>query len=1161
MDTITLIDQKDFKRILSRHVTLPLGLGLVTALFFITIVFYLLSVARDIESSDYIIRKANEIVKLCIDRETGLRGFVITDQENFLEPYHQSKINLQPQLKELKKLVSENTAQVKRIDQVTSLIQQWDAYAEKAIALENINSDAATEVASGAGKKIMDNIRNEFTEFINTEENIKLNRNAKAKDMTIMMVGVFLLISTFFSAFLAYLGRRELLRLSEMHGKIVNQLINQKNTLLQQAWLRSGQTLLADQIIGRIPLPILCRNALSFLARYLGAVVGAAYTMPSGTRLKRIAEYAFSNEALAVNQEIELGQGLVGQAALEDRIIRLSGVTSDYLKINSGLGEQVPGEIIVMPLSDGQVNGVIELGFTRPITDREMTFLELIGDNIGAAIEAANYRQRLQDVATETQRLNNDLQIQQEELKVTNEELEDQSRILEESQTRLENQQQQLERNNEILEEQAFLLEQQRDELAQRNEELHEAHRMLGERAVELLRASRYKSEFLANMSHELRTPLNNALILSKLLADNDQGNLTQDQVRFAESIHSAGNDLLELINDILDISKVEAGKLDIRPEEIVLSKLLESMENSFKAIADKKQLNCYFHIDPEIPASIFSDKKRIEQILKNLLSNAIKFTEEGEVGLSIKRYSADSLAFVVKDSGIGISSDQQQLIFDAFHQADGTANRKYGGTGLGLSISRDLANLLGGNVTVESSLGEGSIFTLVLPVKYEKLPHSDALLSWHHMENSTLPAITLATPTKKAKTDPVNDDRKNLSPTERTILVIEDEPQFAQILYDLARQMHYNCLVANGAEDGFNTAIEYLPDAILLDMKLPDHSGLTVLERLKEDSRTRHIPVHVVSVEDRVEAALGMGAIGYLLKPASREQLQNIFLTLEAKLTQKVKHLLIIEGEFLQKNSILDIISDDDIQITSVSSGDAALSLLKTQVFDCMVMDTKLHDMEGEELLRHMATEEISSFPPVIIYANRNLTPDEEINLRKYSSSIIIKGVRSPEHLLDEVTLFLHKIESSMPVERQKMLKNARSRDRAFEGRTILVVDDDVRNIFALTSALEMKGATVEIGRNGREAIEKLNQISSIDLVLMDIMMPEMNGYEAISEIRKDSRFTKLPIIAVTAKAMRDDQEACLRVGANDYLAKPVEIDKLVSLIRVWMPKIQRMH
>ncbi|MEG1042109.1 MAG: response regulator, partial [Pseudomonas sp.] len=1011
-------------------------------------------------------------------------------------------------------------------------------------------------IQEGRGKRITDEIRKEFEAFIGMEQQFRVARNEQVSTQTVWAISVYLTFIVLLSGLLAYRGRRDLLALSSSFTSNLQAQQRAAQRLEQQAWLRSGQTQLAEQVIGQLTLPMLGSNVLRFFAHYLGSVVAALYVRDEHGGLRRVACYGFSREQEAREQVIGHQEGILAQAVSQGRLLRLDDVPADYFKVSSGLGEGLPRSVLVMPANnDGQINGVVELGFLRPVTERDIELLELVAENLGTSIESARYRQRLQQVLAETQQLNEELQVQQEELKTANEELEEQSRVLKESQAHLETQQAELEQTNEQLAE-------QRDALNRKNGELKHAQAELQTRAEELQRSSKYKSEFLANMSHELRTPLNSSLILAKLLAENTEENLSDEQVKFAESIYSAGNDLLNLINDILDIAKVEAGKLEVRPQSTPLAGLCEGLQALFEPLASDKQLNFSIVIEPQVPHSLFTDRQRLEQILKNLLSNALKFTEKGEVNLTVSYQPGAGVVFAVRDSGIGIAADQQQSIFEAFHQADGTSNRRYGGTGLGLSISRDLAQLLGGQISVDSSLGKGSVFSLIVPERYEPIINQEAGPRLSHPPVQMLaaePHVPLISALVPRSAPAFTDDRELAPFSNRCILVVEDEPNFARILFDLAHELGYSCLVAQAADEGFELAARFVPDAILLDMRLPDHSGLTVLQRLKEQASTRHIPVHIISVEDRVEAAMHMGAVGYAVKPTSREELKAVFARLEAKLTQKLKHILLVEDDDLQRESIARLIGDDDIEITAVGMAQEALDLLRENLYDCMIIDLKLPDMLGNELLKRMSTEDICAFPPVIVYTGRNLTRDEEADLLKYSRSIIIKGARSPERLLDEVTLFLHKVESTLSHERQRMLKTARSRDKVFEGRKLLLVDDDVRNIFALTSALEHKGAIVEIARNGREAIERLEQHQDVDLVLMDVMMPEMDGYEATRLIREQPRWRKLPIIAVTAKAMKDDQQRCLQAGANDYLAKPIDLDRLFSLIRVWLPQLER--
>jgi len=1164
MSNESAMDEKGFRRILNRNVGLPLGLGLVGALFFALLIGYLLNVIRWVEHTDQVLNRASEVYKLTLDLETGMRGFLLSGDEDYLAPYEQARGKYRPLTEQLIGMVGDNPPQVQRLERLLALQEQWDLFAQEVIGSRRDGGNYLAEVGRGRGKNLTDGMRRELDTFINSERELRRQRNAEVSSTTLWGAGIYLVVSILFSALLALFGRRELMNLSQTYSLAMAKQSDYADEQRRRAWLGGGQTLLAERLLGQPQVQELADRSLEFLAEYLNCVVAALYLREAQTGdLTRVAGYGFSEDA-SLKEHFYRGEGLIGQAARGRRLVCLDDLPADYIKVASSLGEGQPVSVALVPLqSEDRVNGVVELAFMRVLEPREREFLEAIASNVGMALEAARYRQRLQEVLGQTQQLNEELQTQQEELRAANEELEQQARVLKESQAHLETQQAELEQTNEKLSEQAQTLADQRDELDQRNTTLGRIQAQLEERAEELQRASRYKSEFLANMSHELRTPLNSSLILAKLLAENGNGNLNDEQVKFAESIYSAGNDLLNLINDILDIAKVEAGKLEIRPERTPLASLLEGLRDVFVPLAGERSLSFEIEQQGELPQVLFTDRQRAEQILRNLLSNAFKFTDRGGVTLSVSRQDDQYLAFAVRDTGIGIAADQQQAIFEAFRQADGTTNRRYGGTGLGLSISRDLAGLLGGSITVSSVPGEGSTFTLLLPERLvEGAAPSQPIAAPLVVAEPPLPvAAVAAAPAMPRAPAPFADDREHLDERGgRRVLVVEDEVRFARILFDLAHELGYACLVATCADEGLELARQYRPDAILLDMRLPDGSGLGVLQRLKDDPQTRHIPVHVVSVEDQSEAALHLGAVGYALKPTSRDQLKEVFGRLEAKLNQQVKRVLLVEDDPLQRDSVARLISDEDIEITAVALAGDALEKLRDTVFDCMIIDLKLPDMQGNELLRRMAEEDICSFPPVIVYTGRNLTRDEEAELLKYSRSIIIKGARSPERLLDEVTLFLHKVEAELSSEHQRMLKTARSRDKLFEGRRLLLVDDDVRNIFALSSALEQKGATVEVARNGFEALDKLREREDIDLVLMDVMMPEMDGYEATRQIRLEDRWKNLPIIAVTAKAMKDDQERCREVGANDYLAKPIDLDRLFSLIRVWMPKLERL-
>jgi len=1159
MQRSSTIDDQGFRRILNRNVKIPLLGGIVAAGIFVALFAYLMSTWSAVETTERAIGKAQELSKLSVDMESGMRGFLLTGDDAFLAPFVASRPRFETASEMLSEIVADDTTQVERVRQIRSQHNAWLRAADQMIAARRQQGDYLGMVKTGVGKIPSDDLREQFREFISHEERMRATRNEAVRVVGFWTVAIFLAVSLAVSSLLAWLGRRDLLRLSAVYRDALQEQHTHAYELQHQAWLREGQSQLAEQGIGQMALPLLSSTLLEFMARYLDVAVASFYVVREDGSLERTASYGFSQEDDEAGRILQPGESLVGQAARTRRTVHLANLPADYIKVTSSLGQGEPQQLVLVPVhSDGRVNGVVELGFLREAGQRERDFLELVAGNIGMAIEATVARQRLAEVLAQTQLLNEQLQVQQEELRTANEELEEQSRILERSQVSLETQKLELEQSNAKLATQAEALD-------QRNAALAAARLDVEERARDLERASEYKSQFLANMSHELRTPLNSSLILAKLLADNEQGNLNEEQVRFALTIYNAGNDLLALINDILDISKVEAGKLELVPEDVDLQALIDNLEASFAPMAQEKNLEFVIDRLPGLPEKAYTDRQRLEQILRNLLSNAVKFTDRGKVILRVSPGEAGLLRFAVIDTGVGVRQDQQASIFDAFQQGDGSPSRRFGGTGLGLSISRDLARLLGGEVEVSSVEGQGSTFTLLLPTQWAvaaplaeppavKPSEVTAFISAAPPTAQAAPAEAPA----KAPQQAFEDDRNSAPPPERAVLIIEDDPAFARILFDLAHEAGYRALVAFTAEEGLHLAEAHQPHAVMLDIRLPDRSGLSVLQMLKDNPQTRHIPVHVISASDSGEAALHLGAIGYVRKPAGREELMAVFDRLERRFTQKIKHILLVEDDARQRESMVKLIEDEDIAITAVASGAEALEQLHETIFDCMIMDLKLPDMQGSELLQRMSQQEIASFPPVIVYTGRSMTRAEEAELSKYSRSIIIKGARSPERLLDEVTLFLHKVESQLSSERQTMLKAVRSRDRVFEGRRILLVDDDVRNIFALTSAIEQKGALVEIARNGHEALEKLDTVPDIDLVLMDIMMPGMDGLEATRRLRADERFVRLPVIAITAKAMKDDQEQCLAAGANDYLAKPIDLSRLYSLLRVWMPTME---
>ncbi|HEY2434072.1 MAG TPA: response regulator [Vicinamibacterales bacterium] len=1097
-----------------------------------------MTAGRSVTRSMTMLQRLDDFLSTMKDAETGQRGYLLTGEERYLGPYTAAKAAIGPQLEALNNGAQDAEVERQRLGRVRELADEKMTELAETIALRQAgrNDEARALVMTDSGRNTMDGLRQALGEVATDERQRVADRQAdwdSARDTTVRV---------------AWGGSALLLVLIVAAAMTTSRDYQRRQA---DAWVGAGQAALGVKLQGEQTLTTLGERVLSFLTAWTNAQVGSVYVVDTPGRLQRVGGYALPASMAA--DTLRDGEGLVGQAARENRLLHVTDVPEGYLPIESSVGRGASRELVIAPATaDGVVQAVVELGFLRPVPAAERELLERASQSLGIAVRSARDRTRLEELLQETQRQAEELQAQQEELRVNNEELEEQALALKESQARLETQQAELEQINTHLEEQSEALERQKDELTA-------SQTILADKAGELERSNRYKSEFLANMSHELRTPLNSSLILAKVLADNKTGNLTDEQVRFAQTISSAGNDLLALINDILDLSKIEAGKVDVSPAPVSIAAATDALVKGLQPIAQEKRLGFSTVIEPGTPDRIETDSQRLGQILRNLLSNALKFTERGEVRLQVGPSGSTGVSFTVRDTGIGIAPDQQDFIFEAFRQADGSTHRKYGGTGLGLSISRDLARLLGGDITLESTAGVGSAFTLTLPMAYAPRPLAPPTKPLPHVAAAPAFSERVSAPPRPVAAA-IEDDRDRLEPGARRILVVEDDTRFAAILRDLSHEMGFQCVVTHSANDGLAAAGSYRPDAIVLDINLPDHSGLGVLDQLKRNPATRHIPVHVASVADFSKEALERGAIGYALKPVKRDDLVEAFRRLENKASQSVRRVLVVEDDARQRESIRQLLSNGNVQITTVETAAAALDELRTTTFDCMVMDLNLPDVSGYDLLERMAAQEDVSFPPVIVYTGHSLSRDEEQRLRRFSKSIIIKDARSPERLLDEVTLFLHQVEASLPVERQRMLQAARDRDATLDGRRILVVEDDARNIFALSSVLEPKGARLVIARNGREALEALDRSQSadgqaIDLVLMDIMMPEMDGLTAMREIRRRPEWKKLPIIALTAKAMRDDQERCLAAGANDYIAKPLDVERLLSLVRVWMP------
>jgi CheY-like chemotaxis protein/signal transduction histidine kinase/HAMP domain-containing protein len=914
-------------------------------------------------------------------------------------------------------------------------------------------------------------------------------------------------------------------------------LTTDRNT--EQDWLKTNLARFTNMLQGQRDLTTVGRMLLSELAPLVNAQNGVIYLVETeGAPSLRLLS-AYADEVMEGHPEhLQIGDGLIGQCAADARRMLLTEVPSNVVPIRSGMFKVNPKNLIVLPvLFEGQVKAVIELASVGTFTDLQVSFLEQLTAGIGIVLNSIEATMQTEGLLKQSQKLATELQTQQKELQQTNEQVEQKAQQL-------------AERNVEV---------------ERKNQEIEQARRALEGKATELALTSKYKSEFLANMSHELRTPLNSILILGQQLGDNPDGNLTPKQVEFARTIHGAGTDLLNLISDILDLSKIESGTVSVDAEEVFFQNLQEMVVRPFRHEAESRRLSFDVLLDPALDRSMITDSKRLQQVLKNLLSNAFKFTEQGGVRLSISaatggwsaehptlKHAPAVVAFEVCDTGIGIPLEKQKIIFEAFQQADASTSRKYGGTGLGLAISRELSNLLGGEIQLRSTAGGGSTFTLYLPLKYVG-PLS---------EERTIPAVGSsgyksamgAIRVAEIPQEHIPDDRGRIVPGDAALLIVEDDPHYARIMADLAHDGGFKVLVATRGTEALALAQEYRPSAVSLDVFLPDMLGWTVLSQLKQNADTRHIPVQIVTLDENRQHGLARGAFSFVTKPTTTEGLETALSRIKEYTKPRRKRLLIIEDDAAERLSITQLLGHDDIDITSVETGAAALTTLRTEPIDCVVLDLRLPDMSGFDLLERVRDDEDLADLPVVVFTGRELSAEEDAQLHTMARSVVVKGVESPERLLDETALFLHRVVGDLPAEKQRMLEQLHSSDEDLVGKTVLLVDDDARNIFALSSVLERRGMHVLTATTGNEAIALLEATPNVAIVLMDIMMPGMDGYQTMEVIRSNGAFPRLPIIALTAKAMKGDREKCLDAGASDYLAKPVNTEQLLSALRMWL-------
>ncbi|MEW6669822.1 MAG: response regulator [Thermodesulfobacteriota bacterium] len=951
-------------------------------------------------------------------------------------------------------------------------------------------------------------------------------------------------------------ARGEVAELKDNVNEMIRNLRETTQTNAEQDWLKTNLTKFTRMLQGQRDVIAVAQSLLSELAPLVLAQHGVFYLMETADTvplLKLLASYGYK-ERKNLSKEWRIGEGLVGQCAFEKQRILLTQAPRDYIQITSGLGEGTPANIVVLPvLFEGKIKAVFELASFERFSDTHLTFLEQLTESLGIVLNTIEATMKTEDLLKQSQSLAEELQNQQQELQQTNEELEEKARLLAE----------------------------QNEEVERKNREIEDARGALEEKAEQLALTSKYKSEFLANMSHELRTPLNSLLILSQQLSDNPEKHLDTKEVEYAHTIHSSGQDLLNLINDILDLSKIESGTVTVETEEYPFSELEAHVERTFRHVAQNKKLEFGITLDPGLPAHVRTDVKRLQQVIKNLLSNAFKFTEKGEVTLGaapvtggwsrdheILNKAEKVIAFSVRDTGIGIPPEKQKLIFEAFQQADGSTSRKYGGTGLGLAISREIAYLLGGEIRLTSAPGKGSVFTLYLPQTYQGpargyLPGSPGEGGAGRGPQDAPrpagagPAPLLHPPAGTAQDyslEQVPDDRAAISTKDKVVLIVEDDPRFARIVLDVARKKGFKGVVTSLGEEVMGLVEKFHPEAITLDVHLPDVDGWTVLDRLKLNTGTQHIAVHLITVEDDRKHGLERGAFAFLKKPVTKADLEKAFARMEKMTRAGIKKVLVVEDKGEEREAIVKQLGNGDIKITQAQNGKKALAALKKQDFDLVVLDLMLPDISGFEVLEEMRTKLETQETPVIIYTAKDLTREEESRLSRMAEYIIIKGVKSPERLLAEATLFLHRVASRLPEEKRQTLEKLYVSDKALEGKKVLIVDDDVRNLFALTTVLERHKLEVLTAENGKDGIETLKKTQGIDIVLMDIMMPGMDGYETMGRIRKIARFKDLPILALTAKAMKGDREKCLEAGASDYITKPVNQEQLLSLMRVWL-------
>ncbi|MFI5451561.1 response regulator [Pedobacter sp. UC225_61] len=1186
---------------LSLKTNLRLGLGLSLIILILSSLASYVSIRNLIRSAD-LVGHSNQvmdglerIISTLKDAETGQRGYLLTGNKVFLEPYVGAKEKVDALYNKLNAETKDNPFQQRKLDEIKEILDTRLGILQKTVAIKE-NNGIVSQAYLLDGKVYMDKLRLIIKEMQDEERRLLANRTTEMNTLSgytpllIILASVLsLLITIFFYRKVAsdFDDRTRLqqklqdindetakriqaiqdiakqisngdykIRLDEVAKDGLGSLVGSLNAMAEslqysfglledKEWLQSGVAKLNDQMVGEKDLKTLASDMLSHIVEHTKSQVAALYILEEDKNLYLTGGYALS--ANDKSNKIAIGEGLIGQCLKSEKLILLDKIPDEETTISYATGQTKPKNVVAFPLHrDGIMVGVIELATLIPYTPRKIDFLNAIAGNIGIAIHVAQNRKKLQEFLEETQAQAEELQAQHSELEALNAELEAQTQKIQASEEELRVQQEELLQSNQELEERTSLLEEKNQLIQERNIDIQQ-------KAEQLEQSTRYKSEFLANMSHELRTPLNSILLLSKLMADNEE--LDTEYTEYASVIQSSGQGLLNLIDEILDLSKIEAGKMSLEIEEVKLAEVTTDMHSLFNPIAKEKRIEFEVVVDKNVPTYMSTDKMRLEQILKNLLSNAFKFTSEGKVSLSLSSdTSRNALIFKVKDSGIGIAKNKMNMVFEAFQQADGSTRRKFGGTGLGLSISRELAKLLGGDIQLESEENIGSEFTLVVPTQYKNGVLGEQVINFEtHNTPSYTETVTEERFTVEHIPGDVEDDRTNIEPSDKVILIIEDDTIFAKTLLDFTRKRNYKGIVAVRGDVGIELANEYNPLAILLDIQLPVKDGWQVMEELKSNPNTRPIPVHIMSSLSVKKESLLKGAVDFIDKPVALEHMKQIFEKLEDALSRYPKKVLIVEENEQHAKALSYFLGTSNIQNIVSKNVKESIEALQKKEIECVILDMGVPDKNAYETLETIKKSEGLENLPIIVFTGKNLSKGEESRIKQYADSIVLKTAHSYQRILDEAGLFLHLVE-----EKEKrspaMRTNLGGLNEVLKDKVVLIADDDVRNIFSLTKALEQHKMKVLPAVDGKEALRVLSENPKVDVVLMDMMMPELDGYQTTKEIRTMPAYKQLPILAVTAKAMMGDREKCIAAGASDYISKPVDIDQLVSLLRVWL-------